>query len=144
MIIQRYKKKISRYGSTIEVCLKPFIQTASTSAREKELCILILQDLVIHGASSQLDVAELVEELLKIFSLKDPPARCRFFFIKSIALYSKYSLFTVLNYTFELLGLFAKDYPEKINDENSLKMRNCYLNTLENQLLKMEKVTHCN
>lgn len=62
--------------------------------------------------------------------------------IKFICYFYFYYKYTVLQYTYELLGMLARDFPECMLEGNDIRIRDLYFNTLETKLLKIEDVSN--
>lgn len=55
---------------------------SSASAFEKDNAILVIQELVSQNLCENVDVTALLNDLIKVFNLKKPPARCKLLHVK--------------------------------------------------------------
>ncbi|XP_037038023.1 DNA-dependent protein kinase catalytic subunit-like isoform X2 [Bradysia coprophila] len=96
---------------------------SNVSAKEKENSLSILQSLVNNDLCKDVDMNVLVFHLVKIKNDKKPTAR-------------------VLQLTFELLGLIAKEYPDYIRSDQydyETQIRDLYFQTLETTVMNQQE-----
>ncbi len=128
-----------------------FYLSSNVSAKEKENSLSIMQSMVNEGLCKDLNMSELIFHLLKIKNEKKPTARGMWtnthFLSMMCALSNDNSLtknlilyIAVLQLTYELMGLIAKEYPDSLIDDYDTQIRDLYFQTLETTLLNQQEV----
>lgn len=54
-----------------------YVLSSIVTAVEKDNAVLVIQELVSLNLCENVDVTALLDELVKVFNLKKPPARCK-------------------------------------------------------------------
>lgn len=80
-IIRDHKEKIKTFSENILEVMILYIKSVNVSAKEKEMCVFIIQDLVEAKLCGNANVMDLLKSLMEILtstsSISNLPSRCK-------------------------------------------------------------------
>jgi hypothetical protein len=76
-LLTKYSHRLLIYSKSIIDCLSLFINSSQVSAKEKELSVLVIYDIVLlQSDGNSIEITDLLKQLFNVFNQKDATNRC--------------------------------------------------------------------
>uniref|UniRef100_A0A1B0CHQ8 DNA-dependent protein kinase catalytic subunit CC3 domain-containing protein n=1 Tax=Lutzomyia longipalpis TaxID=7200 RepID=A0A1B0CHQ8_LUTLO len=121
-IIREYPGKMTRYVTSVIQYTTKYLIAVNVSAREKEFCMQIIQELFLKKLCDSIDFPTVLEKLFRIFNESDPAARLH-------------------QLTFEVVGLICKDFAHHMLGVYQERFHKAIFKTLDRLLVKKDKIS---
>ncbi|GAB0097641.1 DNA-dependent protein kinase catalytic subunit [Sergentomyia squamirostris] len=121
-IIREYSEKMSNYVPAIIQYTTKYIIANNVSAKEKELCMQIIQEMLLKKLCGSVDLPAVLDKLFRVFNDPDPRARLH-------------------QLTFEVVGLICKDFPEHFVGTYQQRFHDAIVTKLDSLLTKKDAIS---